>query len=567
MPRAASAALAALLLAAPLRAAAAQNPCAGQPIRRIAIRTSPVSDVEGRRFPPLIQAIANGLSWQTHPDVVRRELRFSEGERCEPDRLRESARVLRGPGYIRSASITTRQAPGDSVDVEVLTRDDWALGGSVAVNASGPRALRAIRITENDLFGRGMLGQVHYDYYGRHAGLVFDVLDRQFLGSRTDAEVVAGRSSVGPDWEFSVRRTFESEFDRVGWRAAVRYREEPFYMASTVLGSAAQPLVSTGAELATIGRIGRRGKQLVAGLALSAERLFITDEVLASDPAQDSAAAAALQGRFTERRRVAASFMFGARNVRFVTRSHVDAVNATEDIREGIEVLAIAGHTLGSGNGLQHDAFALGDLYLGAEFGEHALAFVRGRIEGRRLLDTDAWDDVIGAADAFLYTGVGGRGGLVLAAQAAGGWHTTAPFQLVVSSPRTMRGFGLNALPAGQRVVVQAEHRYFLGTLFGALDLGTALFVDAGRGWAGDAPFGESTGTLVAAGGGLRFGFPSGSRFTTRLDLAFPIRGGTGYEVRFTIGRQFGISAPAPYDVERSRLPISTIDLFSFQRY
>lgn len=567
MSRAAPAALAALLLALPLRASAAQNVCAGHPIRRINVRTSSILAIEGRPFSSLAQRVANGLSWRTRPDVVRRELRFAEGDRCDPDRLRESARVLRSPGYIRSAVITARRAPGDSVDVDVVTHDDWALGGGVAFNASGPRALRAIRITENDLLGRGMLGQVHYDYYGRHVGLVFDVLDRQFLGSRTDAEVVAGRSSVGPDWEFSFRRNFESEYDRVAWRAAVRYREEPFYMASTVFGSAAQPLVSTGAEVATIGRIGRRGKQLVAGLALSAERLFITDQVLAADPTQDSAAAAALQGRFTERRRVAASFMLGARNVRFVTRSGVDAVNATEDVREGVEVLAIAGHTLGSGGGLQHDAFGLGDLYVGAELGDHSLAFLRGRIEGRRMLDTDAWDDVIGAVDAFLYEGVGRRGGLVFTAQGAGGWHTTAPFQLVVSSPRTMRGFGLNALPAGQRVVVQAEHRYFLGTLFGAVDVGTAAFVDAGRGWAGGAPFGENTGTLVAAGGGLRIGFPSGSRVTTRLDLAFPIRGGSGFELRFTVGRQFGISAPAPDDVERSRLPISTINLFSFQRY
>lgn len=566
MPRAAPAALAALLLAAPLRVLAAQSACPGHPIRRILIHTAPVTDVEGRRLPPFIQGVANALSWQTHTDVVRRELRFAEGDICDLDRLRESARVLRSPGYIRSVVMTVRRAPGDSVDVDVATRDDWALRGDVNFNPGGTPALRAVRIVENDLLGRGMLGQVRYDYYGRRAGLVLDLLDRQFLGSRSDAEIVAGRSSVGPDWELSFRRTFESEYDRVGWRAAMRYREEPFYLTSAVFGSAAQPLVSTGAEVATIGRIGRRGKQLVAGLALSVERLFITDQVLAADPAQDSAAAATLQGRFTERRRVAASFLFGARAVRFVTRTRVDAVNATEDIREGVEALVIAGNTLGSGNGLQSDAFGLADLYLGAELGERSLAFLRGRIEGRRLDSADAWDNVIGAVDAYLYQGVGGRGGVVLAAQGAGGWHTSAPFQLLVSSPRTMRGFGLSALPAGQRVVVQTEHRYFLGTLFGAIDLGTAAFLDVGRGWAGDAPFGESTGWLAAAGGGLRIGFPSGSRLTTRLDFAVPLHGG-GYELRVTVGPQMGISAPAPYDVERSRLPISTIDLFSFQRY
>jgi hypothetical protein len=566
-PRGAPAALAALLLAAPLRAASAQAACAGHPIRRINVRTSQVTEVEGRRFPPLIQGVANALSWQTHPDVVRRELRFAEGETCNPDRLVESGRVLRSEPYLRSATLTTRPAPGDSVDVTVVTRDEWALGGGVAVNPSGPRQLRAVRITENDFLGRGMFAQARYDYYGRHIGLVFDVLDPQFMGSRTDAEIVAGRSSVGPDWELGLRRTFESEYDKVAWRVAARYREEPFTMASTLYGSVAQPLVSTGFEAATIRRIGRLGHQVFGGFAFSVERLFITDQVLAADPSQDSLAGVALQGRFAERRRVAASAVLGARNVRFVTRSGVDAVNATEDIREGVELVAIAGRTVGANGAAQHDAFGFADLYLGAELGGGTLGFLRARMEGRRMLDTDAWDNVIGAADAFVYRGVGGRGGLLIAAQGAGGWHTSAPFQLVVSSPSTMRGFGLSALPAGQRVVVQTEHRYFLGTLFGAVDLGTALFVDVGRGWAGDAPFGEDTGTLVSVGGGLRFAFPSGSRLTTRFDLAVPVRGGNGVEFRVTVGRQFGIMAPASYDVERSRLPISTINLFNFQRY
>jgi hypothetical protein len=566
-PRVAPAVLAAVLFAARVSAASAQNACAGHPIRHIAVRTAPVTEVEGRRFPPFIQTVANGLSWQTHPDVVRRELRFAEGERCDPARLRESARVLRGGRYIRSAVLTARPAPGDSVDVNVQTRDDWALFGSFNINPSGPRQIRAIGLTETDLFGRGMLGQVRYDYYGRHVGLVFDVLDPQFMGGRVDAEIVAGRSSVGPDWELSLQRSFESEYDKAGWRAAARYREEPFVMTSTVYGSVAQPLVSTGFEAAAIRRIGRRGHQLIAGLAFTAMRTFITDEPLASDPAQDSAAGAALAGRFTERRRVAANLVLGVRDVRFVTRAGVDAVNATEDVREGVELLAIAGRTVGSGGAYQRDAFGLVGLYVGAELGGGTLAFLRGRIEGRQLLDTGAWDGVLGAVDAFVYRSLGEYAGVLIAAQGAGGWHTSTPFQLVVSSPRTMRGFGLNALPAGQRVVVQTEHRYFLGTLFGAIDLGTAAFVDVGRGWAGDAPFGENTSALIAAGGGLRIGFPSGSRFTSRIEVAVPLRGGHGAELRLSVGRQFGISSPAPYDVERSRLPISTIDLFNFQRY
>jgi hypothetical protein len=565
--RAALAALAAPALVLHPAPAAAQEACAGQPIRAIRIHTAPVIAIEGRPLPSLVQSIVNGLSWQTRPDVVRRELRFAEGEPCDPVRLAESARVLRSYRYLRSAVITTTPAPGDSVDVDVLTRDEWALGGSIRISSRGYRPLKAVRITENNTFGRGMLTQFSYEYFGRHAGLVADVLDRQFLGGRSDAEVVAGKSSVGPVGELSWRRTFESEYDRVGWRLAVRYREEPFNFGSSVFGSVIQPLVSEGVEAALIGRLGRRGRQLIAGVALSAERLYITDDVLAADPSGDSAAAAALSGRFSERQRVAANLILGARSVRFVPRSGVDAVNAPDDIREGIELRTIIGHTFAAGGRRQEDLFVLGDLYAGGRIGAQTLLFLRARAEARRLSATRQWDGIIAAADLYAYRRLGDRAVAVVGAQGAGGWSMSTPFQLLVSSDRTMRGFGLASFAAGRRVVVQTEHRYFLGTVFGAVDVGTSAFVDAGRGWAGDAPFGEDTGTLVSAGGGLRLAFPSGSRFTTRLDLAFPLRGGHGAELRATIGRQFGITSPEAGDVERSRLPISQINLFNFQRY
>ncbi len=115
--------------------------------------------------------------------------------------------------------------------------------------------------------------------------------------------------------------------------------------------------------------------------------------------------------------------------------------------------------------------------------------------------------------------------------------------------------------------MVQAEQRYFLGTVLGTADVGSALFVDAGRGWAGDAAFGVNTGTLVSVGAGLRVGFPSGSRYATRLDVAVPVRGGHGAEVRLTLRQQLGITRGESSDVERSRIPVSAIALFNFSRY
>jgi outer membrane protein assembly factor BamA len=150
--------------------------------------------------------------------------------------------------------------------------------------------------------------------------------------------------------------------------------------------------------------------------------------------------------------------------------------------------------------------------------------------------------------------------------QGAGGWWTATPFQLQVAGPSALRGFGYQGHPAGHRVVVQAEHRYFLGTVFGFADVGSALFTDVGRGWAGDALFGENSALLASVGAGVRVGFPSGSRFTTRMDFAVPVAGGRGAELRFTLRQQFGITRDESSDVERSRQTISTLGLFNVPR-
>jgi len=543
----------------------AQDVCAGHVIREIRVQTSSIVAIEREAFPRLLQSLGNGLSWQTRPSTVRRELRFAPGDPCDPARLAESRRILRAQTYLRSADLVTTPAPGGAVDVEVQTRDDWALSGSIRIDTDTGRTIKAARLTEDNLFGLGMLAQLRYDYWGRRAGLVLDLLHRQAFG-HSDAELVVGRSSVGPVAELSLRRVFESEFDRFGWRAAARYRLEPFVLKSNAFNTVSLPIVSTGMDLALARRSGPVRRQTMVGTALSLERLTIDGTAFAQEPANDSSANAQVAGRYTERRRVALNVFWGYRNLRFVPHAGLDAVNASEDIREGFELRFIGGHTLAGGNGLQRDWFALADGYVGVPLGR-TMAFARGRAEGRYLTDTKQWEGLLAAADVYSYTMVNPRGTLVVGAQAAGGWHMATPYQLLLASTTAMRGFGISGKPVGRRVVVQTEHRYLLGTLFGTVDVGSALFLDVGRGWAGDALFGTDTGTLVAVGAGVRAGFPSGSRFTTRLDFAVPVRGGRGGEIRFTLRRQFGITSTEPDDVERSRTPISTIDLFHFLRY
>ncbi len=568
--RRAVAAAVVLLLAGANPAAAQRMVCIGHPIREIRVYprrgvSAPSGEPLAEVVAPLFRKLSDGLSWDTRAVAVRRELRFQPGDLCDLRLLSESERIIRSQPYIRSAVITTVPAPGDSIDVEVTTRDEWSLGGSIRVDTKSGKGIKAARLTEENLFGLGIYSQLRFDYYGRKAGLVLDLGQPELFG-HADGGLVAGNTSVGPVGELSLRRKFESEYDRFAWRAVGRWRKEPFILASAQFGTVVVPQVSAGADAGLVRRWGPFGHQFLFGLTVGYERLFTTDVVLASLPADDSAAAAAVVGRYAERRRVSLNLIAGLRNIRFVPRSGIDAVNAREDVREGVELRAVGGAAFGYALGLQEDRFALVDFYLGGAVGGHSLAFVRSRAEGRWLPDDSQWQNVLATTDLFVYTSIGSRGSIVLAAQGAGGWRTATPFQLLVAGPTALRGFGYSGHPAGRRVVIQTEQRYFLGTFRGFADVGSALFVDVGRGWAGDAVFGENSATLVAAGVGLRLGFPSGSRFTTRVDLAFPLRGAHGAELRFTLRQQFGITRDESAEVERSRQTISTLGLFNVPR-
>jgi hypothetical protein len=60
------------------------------------------------------------------------------------------------------------------------------------------------------------------------------------------------------------------------------------------------------------------------------------------------------------------------------------------------------------------------------------------------------------------------------------------------------------------------------------MNLGFTVFADAGRIWGGDVPYGSDTQWTGAVGGGIRIGFPAGTRGVARLDLALPLGAGSG---------------------------------------
>ena len=106
----------------------------------------------------------------------------------------------------------------------------------------------------------------------------------------------------------------------------------------------------------------------------------------------------------------------------------------------------------------------------------------------------------------------------------------TGPFQLTLGGASGLRGYSVDGLPGGRRLIATLEDRIYFGSpRDGFVDLGMTAFVDVGSIWAGGTPFGADSGTLATAGAGLRVGFPGGTRGVTRIDIAFPLNGSDAF--------------------------------------
>jgi hypothetical protein len=96
--------------------------------------------------------------------------------------------------------------------------------------------------------------------------------------------------------------------------------------------------------------------------------------------------------------------------------------------------------------------------------------------------------------------------------------------------------------------------------------VGLAFFTDAGRVWAGDAPFSITTPVKMGVGVGLLGAFPPGSQQTWRLDLALPVNhdAHAKWEVRLSVLNASHLFRHEPRDIRFSRELVSPSSVFTW---
>jgi len=526
---------------------------------------------------------ANRLHIRTRQGVIRRELLLRTGDCYDPALVDESARLLRGFDFVSRADVYGVPQPDSTYHLVVDTQDEWSTDVGLRLAVDGGMVFRGARVREKNAFGSGQRVELYYLEHDvvRDYGVGWE--DPQLAGYRWDAGVALGRTRAGTTVIERLQYPFLGEAGRRAARQSFERSDLLFDYVAPPLATDQDvivPVREQSFDMAAVGKLGPPGDVLLVGGGLSfRNRSFpgrvdvLSDRSFQTRTAADSTLVRQVAGQMLTRDDVRAVLLLGQRRIRWIQRRGYDSPRGQQDIRLGGEVSLALSRSLPS-MARDNDVGATTTLYAGFQAGP-ALVVLRGRGDGLRrdapIGGGTRWEDLYGEAEllAYMRTEWLPTHTFVFRGGGAGGWQTRAPFQLTLGGDDAVRGYDPHRFPGGRRVSLSGEDRLYFHWPFPELfDLGATVFADAGRIWAGDAPFGVNSGWRTAVGAGLRGAFPAGGRTTYRADIAVPVAGSLR-NARFTlsVGEVIGLArARLNGQLERSRPQGLTGDIFSFPR-
>jgi len=510
-------------------------PCMGQQIQQVTIYTEAPSVASLRRV-PVVARIARTMHETTQPNVVERFLLFTAGDKCEELRRAESERILRAQPFIADADVFIVTNDDGTVDAEVRTIDETAvvIGGSV--RARSPN-ISGILFGNANFAGQGVyVSGAWRTGDGFRDAYVGRLIDNQFLGHALVAGADGERNSIGGSWRMYAGRPFFTDLQRVAWRARTG---ESFGLMQLRREDGTRPNVAMRRrfyEVGAIGRVGVPGRLGLFGLSVTGDDEEPGNRLLAADSGMIRDLGP-LPRIYLPHHIARLNVLLGVRDIRFVRRRALDAITASQDVPLGVQIGLQAGHSSPMVGAEEEDFFLAGDLYVGLSRSERATTRLQLRTEGRRAVGEAVWDGILSTGRLAHQIKISPANLDELVLEWAGGYRQRMPFQLLLGVHEGgVRGFEKSSFAGGQRLVARVEHRYSYGAVRNLGDLAVGGFIDAGRQWAGDVPFGVTTPVKGSLGLSLFASVPPRSARVWRADIAFPVGGGAraSWTVRFT---------------------------------
>jgi hypothetical protein len=543
--------------------ARALTACSGQIISDVVVQPLPPSYGGVISRTPWMNSVAMTLHMTTHPRVIENLVLLKKGEPCSFLQRVETERLLRAQPFLADATVNAYQEGQDSVRIEIVTVDEPAVLGSLGVQNGDP-FLRALQFGNANVRGRGVSTLVGW----RDGGFYRDTWQFRYSNSQLFSQPIqlhltGIRRDHGYDATGLFTFPFFTDLQDHAWRVAGGTSEilVPFQ-------SPGQRPVSLGArrqfvDAGAVVRVGEPGLLSILGASLSFERgaprgraVIVTDSGLVPD------SGFAFRDRYRSFRSTRVNALLAYRQVNFLRVSGFDALSGTQDMRRGVQAAFALGRGLTLGGGSADEMFASANLY-GGVGSAVSFAGVEVLAEGRRM--GGDWEDVLVSGRFGTYFRPHPRHTITGSVEYSGGRRQWLPFQLALGDPRGgVRGYEDAELGGAGRLVARLEERWRVGNIRGTGDLGFALFGEAGKLWAGDAPFGQTTAYMPSVGVAVLAAVPRRSRRIWRLDIAFPLKreAGAQWGMRLTNEDRTRAFWNEPNDVRRNRERSGLVNAF-----
>jgi len=497
----------------------------------------------------------------TRPPAIEPFVLLEEGDRCDDFARAESERMLRAQPYLADATVRAVDDSAGGVRIEVETVDD--VRPIVSLGVAGG-SVTSLKLGSANLGGNGIYvagdwerGSALRDGFGLRAE-EYTVFNSQIRGTLN-----LERNTVGNDYYAVLTRPFYTSFQRTAWEVDFRDAETfaGFYRPDTTRLSLG--VNRRQANAAAVARVGPAGVGFLAGGLLSYEH---------ADPApggvvvsrehgvQPDTGDKSVVGRYPGLDRTRLGAVLGLRALSFMKAYAFDALEGPQDVGRGVQAVTVVGRGVGSG---REGLFLTGNVYTG-------VGTPRSFVGLQTILEVNRfgsdWENAVVSGRLAWYARPTRRQTQVLSLEYAAAWRDAVPYQLDLYEKRFgLRGFAGSGAPGARRAVVRAERRLILRGIGEYLGLGTGLFADAGKMWAGKVPYGETTSARGSLGISLLGAVPRSSRLLGRLDLAVPVTKdprADRYDVRFTIARAGRSFWSDPRDLTPARRAAPLADIF-----
>lgn len=559
-----------VMLLATLAQPAVATPLADvtQALPQVACAGDSITAVEIRRFPPstesageqALEATSEAVGLEparTDARIIRSYLRLKAGGTCTERDREESARLLRAQPFVASASVTAHRVGPGRVLVRVIVVDEWPYVIGAGVRGG---SISSVRLGSQNVKGRGLTAIANIeDGRAFRTGAGIRLEQYGVFGQPAFAGFTAERRPLGGSLAVEVARPFltDAQWYAVQAGAADETRYLPLVRDSG--GDAAVRSERRTYDASFVARLGARRRNGLVGLGGVA---FLREEVrtaggtvVIADTGLAPTLDGELDGRFPEYTATRLGAIVGFRMLDFITVSRFSALRAAQDVGRGVEASVLLAPSVGR-SAERHDLLISGDLYAGVGT-ERSFLTLRLGGEGRRDREGDGWRGVASGARLDWYHLPTPTRTRILTLTSAAVHSPIVPSQLTFRDRDAgLIGFVGSDEAGGRRVVMRYESRVLQPWWRSRADIALAGFVDLGRTWRGDVPYGTTSPVRSSLGVSL-LGAPRFGKRVYRLDIAFPVNPGPGDgRVAFRIGSsdRTGTAWMESRDVLRSRV-------------